>query len=165
MQKGITRRSALAGAAVFGLAGLASCSKQDGGQAGAEAGGGWSGGYLPIGSAVRLAGMPEGFEHVVVSRRPARSGADGVRDYALIQAVLGLTSDLAGEGGLYAGELVLADEADIAEVVHVGRVTDEEGWAEELLAAGRGTDETGSGLLLPLIESRAEKLGGEDAGR
>lgn len=162
MEKEMTRRSAIACAAALAAAGLAGCSPQGEGGEKAAPGATWSGGYLPIGSAVRLAGMPEGFEHVVVARRPAHSGSGEVHDYALVQAVLGLTSDLSGEGGLYKGELVLADEADIAEVVHVGRMTDEEEWAEELLAAGRGTDSVGAELLVPLIESRAGKLGGAD---
>ena len=157
----MTRRVAIAGAAGLALAGMAGCASRGGGGS-AGRGGAWSGGYLPIGSTVRLSGMPEGFEHVVVSRRPAHSGSGEIRDYALVQAVLGLTSDLSGEGGLYAGELVLADESDIAEVLHVGRVTGEESWAEELLAAGRGTSSGGEELLLPLIEARSRSLGGGD---
>lgn len=161
MDRAMTRRAAIAGAAGLALAGMAGCTAPAGGDSAGQADA-WSGGYLPIGSAVRLSGMPEGFEHVVVSRRPAHSGSGEVRDYALVQAVLGLTSDLSGEGGLYEGELVLADESDIAEVVHVGRMSDEEEWAEELLAAGRGTATDGEGLLLPLIEARAGRLGGGD---
>lgn len=156
----MTRRSVVACAAGLAIAGLAGCSQQGGSSGGSLPDAEWSGGYLPIGSAVRLSGMPEGFEHVVVARRPAHSGSGEARDYALVQAVLGLTSDLSGEGGLYAGELVLADEADIAEVVHIGRVTDEEEWAEKLLAAGRGTAADGEELLLPLIGARAGRLGG-----
>lgn len=155
MGTGITRRDAVVCAAGIALAGLAGCSPS-GEPAGAEAG--WSGGYLPIGSTVRLSGMPEGFAHVIVSRRPAHTGSAEIRDYALVQEVLGITSDLAGTTGLYAGELVLADEADIAEVLHVGRVTEEEERAEELLAAGRGSDEAGIELLLPIVEARAEAL-------
>lgn len=161
MEKAMTRRAAIAGAAGLALAGMAGCAAQGGGDPGGQVGA-WSGGYLPIGSAVRLSGMPEGFEHVVVSRRPAHSESGEAHDYALVQAVLGLTSDLSGEGGLYAGEIVLADESDIDEVVHVGRVTDEESWAEELLAAGRGTSADGEELLLPLIQARAGRLGGGD---
>lgn len=162
MEKAITRRSAIVGAVALAAAGLPGCSPRSDGGKEAPSDVEWSGGYLPIGSAVRLSGMPEGFEHVVVARRPTHSGSGEVYDYALVQAVLGLTSDLSGEGGLYKGELVLADEADIAEVVHIGRVTGEEEWAEELLAAGRGTDSVGAELLLPLIEARAGKLGGAD---
>ena len=162
MEREMTRRSAIACAAALAAAGFAGCAPQGGGSEEAASGAAWSGGDLPIGSAVRLSGMPEGFEHVVVARRPAHSGSGEVHDYALVQAVLGLTSDLSGEGGLYKGELVLADEADIADVVHVGRMSDEEEWAEELLAAGRGTGAAGDELLVPLIEARAGKLGGGD---
>ena len=164
MDRGITRRSALAGAAGLAIAGLSGCAAL-GVESAASPAPAWSGGYLPIGSAVRLAGMPDGFEHVVVSRRPAHSGSGEVRDYALVQAVLGFTSDLSGKGGLYTGELVLADEKDIAEILHVGRVTEEEARAEGLLAAGRGTGEAGASLLLPIIEDRAARLGDADARR
>lgn len=150
----ITRRAALsaaaAGAAAVALAGCA-------GQEDTRQGQSWEGSYLPIGSTVRLEGVPAGIEHVVVARRVSLA-ENNVADYALIPAVYGLMTTLSEGLDAVTGEVVYANEDDIVEVKATGSQSDDERRAEELLSEGRVNGKAAYELLEPLVDEQKARL-------
>lgn len=162
--KPISRRSALI-AAGLGVASLAStsltgCALTEGLQnqiaGGSQSQKEWDGSsYLPIESVVKLAEY-EGSDvkHAVITRRPYLSEIyakdssgqftdkepDQIYDYALVPWPIGVISDL---NKIYRG-VVLANSADITEVVFVGYEDDLEKETQAALADGRASGLTNS---------------------
>ena len=143
----ITRRGAIAaaGAAAMALAAtsLTGCSTgSDEGNDSKERE------YLPIGSVVKLASYEKtDIKHAVITRRPNLSkyytkdssgnvtaqDVSTIHDYALVAWPVGIINDI----NMVAGDIVLADAADIKEVYFVGYEDDLELEAQAALANGR----------------------------
>ena len=157
----VTRRAAI-GAAAVGAAALAlgGCAKK---QEEKSAEPEWDGGWLPIGSAVKLkVGMPSEV-FVVVSRKPKCSKQGNDFDYAFIKAVFGITRDYETDEGGYASEFLLCNADQIEEVLSVGYIDANERRAWGLLDSAK-EGETANEALVPIAadmleEARAAKSG------
>lgn len=114
--------------------------------------------YLPIGSVVKLSTYENSdIKHAVITRRPylskyyskdsagnlTETKVEKIYDYALVAWPTGIINDI----NMVAGDIVLADSADIKEVLFVGYEDDIEKRAQEALVTGKSSNLTNAQSL------------------
>lgn len=156
----ITRRGAIAAAGAAALtlaaASLTGCAPSsestDAGSVSVERE------YLPIGSVVKLESYAKtDINHAVITRRPnvtkyytkdssgnlSEKSVSTIKDYALVAWPMGIINDI----NQITGDIVLADAADIREVLFVGYEDELEKRAQSDLATGKAEGKTNAQAL------------------